>query len=64
MENKAIIAQEIVRCLGELQSTDYKAIKFAEGELSAEEYAPIREQRRMWRAEINRLEKELENLPN
>ena len=64
MENKVLIAQEIVRCLGELKDTDYKAIKFAEGELSEAEYAPIRELRRQWRVEINRLEKELENLPN
>lgn len=64
MENKVLITQEIVRCLGELQSTDYMAIKFAEGEISDTDYAPIREKRRMWRAEINRLEKELENLPN
>lgn len=62
MENKAVIAQEIVRCLGELSSTDYMAIKFAEGEISDTDYAPIREKRRMWRAEINRLEAELANL--
>ena len=41
---------------GYLYETDYKAIKYAEGEISAEEYAPIKEQRRQWRAEINRLE--------
>lgn len=62
MGNKEIIAQEIVRCIGELKSTDYKAIKLAEGELSAEEYAPIREQRRMWRNKINELEKQLATL--
>lgn len=28
-----------------LRKTDYQAIKYAEGELSAEEYAPIRELR-------------------
>ena len=42
-----------------LQATDYKAIKYAEGELSAEEYAETREQRRAWRAEINALEEEI-----
>lgn len=47
-----------------LQSTDYKAIKYAEGELSAEEYAETREQRRAWRAEINALEEELAALGN
>ena len=47
-----------------LSRTDYKAIKFAEGELSAEEYAPIRELRRQCRAEINRLEAEYMELMN
>jgi hypothetical protein len=39
-----------------LASTDYKAIKFAEGEMTAEEFQPIKEQRARWRAEINSLE--------
>jgi len=39
-----------------LAKTDYQAIKFAEGELSEEEYAPIREDRKAWRAEINEKE--------
>ncbi len=39
-----------------LTKTDYQAIKFAEGELTAEEYAPMKEQRKLWRAEINKLE--------
>ena len=42
-----------------LQATDYKAIKYAEGELSAEEYAETLEQRRAWRADINALEEEI-----
>lgn len=42
-----------------LCATDYKAIKYAEGELSAEEYAETRKQRRAWRAEINALEEEI-----
>lgn len=41
-----------------LASTDYKAIKFAEGELSYSEYEDIKIQRRMWRSEINSLEEE------
>ena len=39
-----------------LSSTDYQAIKFAEGAISEEQYAPIREQRQAWRNEINELE--------
>ncbi|MBR3680625.1 MAG: hypothetical protein IKL79_01315 [Clostridia bacterium] len=45
---------------GKLHSTDYQAIKYAEGELTETEYTPIREQRRSWRAEINALEAEIE----
>lgn len=45
-----------------LFQTDYQAIKFAEGEISEEEYAPIRTQRAEWRAEINTLETEINTL--
>ena len=48
---------------GYLYKTDYQAIKYAEGEISAEEYAPIKEQRRQWRAEINRLEEQQPKQP-
>ena len=54
-----IIIPQIMALKAELAASDYKAIKFAEGELSAEEYAPIREQRRMWRNKINELEEQL-----
>lgn len=40
----------------ELFKTDYMAIKYAEGELSENEYADTKRQRAEWRAEINRLE--------
>lgn len=40
----------------QLSASDYKAIKFAEGEMTEEEFAPVREQRALWRAEINQLE--------
>ena len=39
-----------------LRSTDYQAIKYSEGQLSEEEYAPMKAQRQAWRDEINRLE--------
>lgn len=39
-----------------LDKTDYQAIKFAENEMSAEDYAPVKEQRKGWRKEINDLE--------
>ena len=50
---------KIVSLKNRLKATDYQAIKHAEGELSSEEYAPIREQRRQCRAEINELEAQL-----
>ena len=49
-----------LKCL--LMSTDYKALKYAEGEISTAEYAPIREQRKAWRVEINALEAEIATL--
>lgn len=46
----------------QLDETDYQAIKFAEGAMTEEEYAPMREQRQEWRDEINRLKEENEQL--
>lgn len=39
-----------------LANTDYQAIKFAEGQISTEDYEPMRLQRQAWRDEINELE--------
>jgi hypothetical protein len=39
-----------------LQESDYKAIKYAEGWLTGDEYAYTKAQRQEWRDEINRLE--------
>ena len=47
----------------ELQQTDYKAIKFGEGVISEEEYAPIRVAREVLREEYNALELEYETCP-
>lgn len=47
-----------------LFKTDYKAIKYAEGELTAEEYAETLAQRRAWRVEINELEVEILAIKN
>lgn len=47
-----------------LKNTDYQAIKYAEGLLTEEEYAPIKAQRQAWRNEINALEKELSEVTN
>ena len=39
-----------------LAASDYKAIKYAEGVLTAEEYAETKAERQAWRDEINELE--------
>jgi FtsZ-binding cell division protein ZapB len=44
-----------------LASTDYQAIKYAEGQITEEDYAPIKAQRQAWREEINELEGVLES---
>ena len=57
LETKVNLVGHFKRCL---EATDYQAIKFIEGELTEEEYAPMRERRKAWRAEINKLEAEIE----
>ena len=42
-----------------LADTDYQAIKYAEGMLSASDYAEMKAQRQSWRNEINQLEQSL-----
>lgn len=42
-----------------LNSTDYQAIKYAEGQLSESEYEGMKAQRQLWRDEINQIEEEL-----
>lgn len=46
---------EICDCKRYLESTDYQAIKYAEGAISEEEYRPIKERRAQARARINAL---------
>jgi hypothetical protein len=48
--------QEIEKLKRELEESDYKAIKFAEGILTEQEFAPIRTARQNARARINELE--------
>ena len=47
---------EIKALKAKLSETDYKAIKYAEGELSAAEYESVKLDRRAWRVRINELE--------
>ena len=48
--------REIAELKAKLRATDYQAIKFAEGMLSAEEYSEMKAQRQAWRDRINELE--------
>lgn len=59
MEKIKEILRRIAVLKTKLKDSDYQAIKFAEGEISASEYSPIREQRKAWRNEINALQQEL-----
>ena len=45
-----------------LEETDYKALKFIDGEFTEEEYTPIREERKSYRVKINELEDKLKNI--
>ena len=62
IEQRRKLKQDIIKLKIELSRTDYLAIKFFEGYLTAEEYEPIKAQRQTWRDEINALEAELEAL--
>ena len=48
--------RRIAELKAKLKETNDEAIKFAEGELTEEEYAPIKEKRALWRKEINKCE--------
>lgn len=56
-DRKPSYSQQIDTLKSLLSSTDYKAIKYAEGEISEEDYQPILLQRREWRKQINELQK-------
>lgn len=50
---------EISQLKQRLKASDYKAIKYAEGVISPEEYEPIKAERETWREQINAYEAEL-----
>ncbi len=53
---KAVHDKEIARLKKELADSDYKAIKYAEGFISEEDYEPIKNHRQSLRQQINDLE--------
>ena len=48
--------KEISELKAKLAETDYQAIKFAEGWITADDYAPTKALRNSWRTRINELE--------
>lgn len=59
---KGKVQREIDMLKSTLASTDYKALKYAEGWISEEEYTEIREYRQELREQINEKEQELVEL--
>ena len=59
---KELYEQQIMELKYNLEKTDYQAIKFAEGVLTIEEYAGMKQQRQDWRDAIGVLEEKLKNL--
>lgn len=59
-KDRASIESEIVGLKQILTSTDYKALKFTEGQISEKDYAETKKQRQQLRDKINELEAELE----
>lgn len=60
MDEKTAIQGEINALKQLLANSDYKAIKHSEGEMSEEEFSPVRIQRQIWRDRINELEAQME----
>lgn len=56
-ELKIIDAEKKIQELKDkLEKTDYQAIKYAEGQMTPEDYEPMKIKRQQWRVEINELE--------
>ena len=54
--------QKINELKRKLSATDYKAIKYAEGLISEEEYAPIKAERESYRVQIREAEEQIKIL--
>ena len=57
--DNTVVLNEIGELKAELCATDYKALKYMEGWLTEEEYAPIKSLRQSLRDQINELESQL-----
>lgn len=58
-KEKDLVLRQIFILKKKLKDSDYKAIKYAEGVMSLEEYAPVKIEREMYRSKINELEKSI-----
>ena len=58
-DNRQVVEREISELKRKLSDTDYKAIKYAEGFLTEEEYKETKTQRQMWRDRVNELESKI-----
>ena len=56
MKDRDNAIQEITQLKKQLSDTDYKAIKYAEGQISEEDYASVKAERQGYRDRINYLE--------
>lgn len=56
MDEKELASREIAALKAKLTASDYQAIKYAEGLITAEDYAEIKAQRQAWRDRINYLD--------
>ena len=61
-ERKRAIESEIAGLKQILAGTDYKTLKFAEGQISEKDYAATKQQRQELRDKINQVEAELETI--
>lgn len=59
-EENLKIAAKMQECKAQLDATDYQAIKFSDGAITEEEYAPIRIQRQAWREKYRALAKQID----
>lgn len=50
--------KQIAELKKQLRDTDYKALKYADGAYTEEQYATVKAERAAWRAEINRIEED------
>lgn len=64
MTEKIKLHKQIAELKRKLAGTDYLALKFAEGEITAGDFAPTLAKRRAWRIEINVLEAKIAALNN